>query len=169
MSLFYLFIAELQTIFDMAQSSITNFFKKSTSKRNTEDDDNQSKRQKIEELPSDVKVTTEPIGSFNATLSNIGTTWFNALESEFKKDYFQKLSSFLEVERKNHTIYPPQQEVREIQNSILIEEIKKFKIKGFHMDSGVQDRRHKGGGTYVKILTILMNDSVSGSQEVSLF
>lgn len=92
----------------MAQSSITNFFKKSTSKRNTEDEGSQAKRQKTEELQSDVTVTVETLGSLNSTLSNIGTTWFYALEPEFKKDYFQKLSSFLEVERKNHTIYPPQ-------------------------------------------------------------
>lgn len=93
----------------MAQSSITNFFKKSTPKRSTDDDDgSKSKRQKTEELESDVKVTVETLGSLNPTLSNIGTTWFYALEPEFKKDYFQKLSSFLEVERKNHTIYPPQ-------------------------------------------------------------
>lgn len=96
----------------MAQSSITNFFKKSASKRNTDDhDDSQSKRQKTEELQSDVLVTAETLGSLNPTLSNIGTTWFHALEPEFKKDYFKKLSSFLEVERKNHTIYPPLHQV----------------------------------------------------------
>lgn len=92
----------------MAQSSITNFFKKSTFKRNTEDEGSQPKRQKTVELQSDVTVTTETLGSLNPTLSNMGTTWFHALEPEFKKDYFQKLCSFLEVERKNHTIYPPQ-------------------------------------------------------------
>lgn len=97
----------------MAQSSITNFFKKSTSKRNTDtdDEDGQCKRQKTEELQSDVLVTAEALGSLNPTLSNIGTTWFHALEPEFKKDYFQKLNSFLEVERKNHTIYPPSHQV----------------------------------------------------------
>lgn len=95
----------------MAQPSITNFFKKSTLKRNTEDEGSQPKLQKIQktvELQSDVTVTTETLGSLNPTLSDMGTTWFHALEPEFKKDYFQKLSSFLEVERKNHTIYPPQ-------------------------------------------------------------
>lgn len=117
------FIAQLENNFTMSQSSITNFFKKSTSKRNAEDDDNKSKRPKMDELQSDVKVIIDPIGSFDPTLSNIGTTWFNALEPEFKKDYFQKLSSFLEVERRNHTIYPPQQEVFLLSiNSIPIEE-----------------------------------------------
>lgn len=95
----------------MAQSSITSFFKKSSTKRNAEDEGGESKRQKTEELQSDVKVTAETLGSLSPILSNFGTTWFHALEPEFKKDYFQKLLAFLEAERKSYTIYPPQDQV----------------------------------------------------------
>lgn len=96
----------------MAQRSITNFFKKTTTKRNTtEDDGNEAKRQKFDELQPDVNVDKERLGSLDPTLCNVGSTWFKALEPEFKKDYFQKLSSFLEVERKNNTIYPPPHQV----------------------------------------------------------
>ncbi|XP_037040401.1 uracil-DNA glycosylase-like isoform X2 [Bradysia coprophila] len=96
----------------MAQRSITNFFKKSTAKRNNAEDESvDPKRQKTDELQSDVNVSAEKLGSLDPTLSNVGTTWFNALKSEFSKDYFGKLCSFLEVERKNQTIYPPAHQV----------------------------------------------------------
>lgn len=110
----------------MAQPSIMNFFKKSTSKRNTEDEDkcSQSKRRKTEELQSDVLMTVETLGSLHPTLSNIGATWFHALESEFKKDYFQKLSTFLKVERKNNTIYPPTHQVFTWTQTCKIDDIK---------------------------------------------
>lgn len=101
----------IRLVSKMAQPSITSFFKKSATKRNTEVEESESKRQKIDDLQSDVIVSSERLGSLSTVLCNVGTTWFNALEPEFKKDYFQKLSSFLEVERKNHTIYPPSDQV----------------------------------------------------------
>ncbi|XP_075232634.1 uracil-DNA glycosylase-like isoform X2 [Lycorma delicatula] len=39
---------------------------------------------------------------------NIGLTWFAALEKEFSKPYFKKLSDFVTAERNSKTIYPPQ-------------------------------------------------------------
>ncbi|KAJ6642826.1 Uracil-DNA glycosylase [Pseudolycoriella hygida] len=95
----------------MAQRSITNFFKTSSTKRSAEEVERESKRQKIDELQSDVKVAIEALRSLHPTLSNIGTTWLDALQPEFKKDYFKNLCSFLEVERKSHTIYPPPHQV----------------------------------------------------------
>jgi hypothetical protein len=41
----------------------------------------------------------------------IGPTWFAALESEFEKPYFSQLSSRIEAERRQHTVYPSQEEV----------------------------------------------------------
>lgn len=95
----------------MAQPSIMNFFKKSTAKRNADDESVDPKRQKIDQLQSDVNVSAEALGSLDPSLSNVGTTWFNALKPEFTKDYFGKLCSFLEGERKNQTIYPPLHQV----------------------------------------------------------
>lgn len=106
----------------MAQLSITSYFKKDASKRKIDDEDGQPKRQKTQELPSD---STERIET--ETLSpnvNMGTTWFNALEPELKKDYFRKLSSFLDQERKNHTIYPPPHQVYTWTKTCKINEVK---------------------------------------------
>ena len=41
----------------------------------------------------------------------IGFTWFSALEGEFEKPYFQKLSNALEDERSRYTVYPGVDEV----------------------------------------------------------
>ena len=41
----------------------------------------------------------------------IGPTWFSALEGEFEKPYFQKLSNALEDERSRYTVYPGVDEV----------------------------------------------------------
>ncbi|KAF8785499.1 uracil-DNA glycosylase-like [Argiope bruennichi] len=42
----------------------------------------------------------------HALSSNIGLTWFKALEEEFSKDYFAKLSRFLYCERGGYTVCP---------------------------------------------------------------
>ncbi|XP_069139333.1 uracil-DNA glycosylase-like [Argopecten irradians] len=44
-------------------------------------------------------------------LVNFGDSWKNALEEEFSKDYFQQLTKFVEAERKEWTIYPPEDQV----------------------------------------------------------
>lgn len=109
----------------MPQASITSFFKKAAPKRSKEDDDGgQPKRQKTDDLPSDLKTTTESLVTLNPAISNVGPTWFNALESEFKKDYFQKLCSFLEQERKSQTIYPPPHQVYTWTQTCKINEVK---------------------------------------------
>lgn len=45
--------------------------------------------------------------------SNIGQTWFVALENEFRQDYFSSLSKFVEAERKANVnkIFPPEDQV----------------------------------------------------------
>ncbi|XP_064479120.1 uracil-DNA glycosylase-like [Ornithodoros turicata] len=42
---------------------------------------------------------------------NIGVSWFSALEQEFSKEYFEKLSKFLAEERKKYTVYPDAENV----------------------------------------------------------
>ncbi|OWF48535.1 Uracil-DNA glycosylase [Mizuhopecten yessoensis] len=44
-------------------------------------------------------------------LVNFGNSWKNALEKEFSKDYFQKLTKYVEAERAKGTIYPPAHQV----------------------------------------------------------
>ncbi len=44
-------------------------------------------------------------------LINIPEDWQALLANEFEKPYFQKLEAFVDEERKNHTVFPPEQEV----------------------------------------------------------
>ncbi len=39
----------------------------------------------------------------------IGNDWDNVLEGEFEKDYYKKLEEFLEAEYREHTVYPPKE------------------------------------------------------------
>lgn len=39
----------------------------------------------------------------------IGNDWDNVLEGEFEKDYYKKLEGFLEAEYREHTVYPPKE------------------------------------------------------------
>ena len=69
------------------------------------------KRRAIEnQLKAKIKLTSNNLnGALN---SNIGPTWFSALELEFKKEYFSNLSKFLENERNsNGKIFPPAEQV----------------------------------------------------------
>uniref|UniRef100_A0A1E1XE03 Uracil-DNA glycosylase n=1 Tax=Amblyomma aureolatum TaxID=187763 RepID=A0A1E1XE03_9ACAR len=43
--------------------------------------------------------------------ADIGLSWFAALEPEFSKDYFVKLSSFVQDERRRYTVYPSHENV----------------------------------------------------------
>ncbi|KAK0070039.1 uracil-DNA glycosylase [Biomphalaria pfeifferi] len=47
----------------------------------------------------------------NGLVVNIGPSWYTALESEFSKEYFIKLSQFIGDERKKSTIFPPADQV----------------------------------------------------------
>lgn len=41
----------------------------------------------------------------------VGESWRTALHSEFTKEYFIKLNTFVEAERKKYTVYPPAEDV----------------------------------------------------------
>ncbi|KAG1681804.1 Uracil-DNA glycosylase [Nymphon striatum] len=56
--------------------------------------------------------------------TDIGVTWYSALEKEFKKDYFQKLNSFVESERKTKEIFPNSSSVWSFTKHCDINEIK---------------------------------------------
>lgn len=43
--------------------------------------------------------------------TNIGQSWFDALEPQFEQDYFRKLSDHVTKERESHTIFPSADEV----------------------------------------------------------
>uniref|UniRef100_A0A6G1SEJ9 Uracil-DNA glycosylase n=1 Tax=Aceria tosichella TaxID=561515 RepID=A0A6G1SEJ9_9ACAR len=49
-------------------------------------------------------------GAF-ALHENIGASWFKALQNEFEKPYFKKLSTFVQDQRKAKTVYPPPEQV----------------------------------------------------------
>jgi uracil-DNA glycosylase len=49
-------------------------------------------------------------GAF-ALHENIGASWFKALQGEFDKPYFKKLSTFVQEQRKQKTVYPPPEQV----------------------------------------------------------
>lgn len=49
-------------------------------------------------------------GAF-ALHENIGKSWFRALQSEFDKPYFKKLSDFVKQERSTKTVFPPENKV----------------------------------------------------------
>jgi len=55
---------------------------------------------------------------------SVGETWFRALENEFKKPYFEKLSEFLSAERSKSTIYPPEEQVWSWTHHTPIDQIK---------------------------------------------
>lgn len=42
---------------------------------------------------------------------NLPASWQSVLTEEFNKPYFQQLDSFVSEERKNHTIFPPEEDV----------------------------------------------------------
>ncbi|RWS17505.1 uracil-DNA glycosylase 2-like protein [Dinothrombium tinctorium] len=110
----------------MSQKTITSFFKpaqNSKLKRELSADcvHNVSKRSKSEQINGDhnrdafeeiaiAKIKKQSILT-PALSDNIGVSWFTALQTEFNKDYFKKLSDFLVNERQSHTIYPPESEV----------------------------------------------------------
>lgn len=49
-------------------------------------------------------------GAF-ALHENIGPAWFKALQREFDKPYFKKLSEYIQNERKSQVVYPPPDKV----------------------------------------------------------
>ena len=78
----------------------------------------QKERMATNKLLAQIKVTARKFpGSLH---SNIGPSWFKALEEEFKKPYFQKLSDFVAKERQSATkIFPPEDQVSKFYTFIL--------------------------------------------------
>lgn len=44
-------------------------------------------------------------------MAYIGNDWDEVLGSEFEKEYYKRLMKFLEEERQDNTIYPPEEDV----------------------------------------------------------
>lgn len=97
--------------------TITSFFKPlTTKKRSAEGDEKEADTKK---LKTDVGCDDSSISDViakqarvtPALSANMGPSWFKALQSEFTKEYFKKLSAFLAEERRKHTIYPPEDQV----------------------------------------------------------
>lgn len=68
----------------------------------------QKDRMQKNKLKAEIKQTSRKFGALH---ENIGTSWFSALKTEFSKPYFEKLSHFLDGERKKSTIFPPAEQV----------------------------------------------------------
>ncbi|RWS01965.1 uracil-DNA glycosylase 2-like protein [Dinothrombium tinctorium] len=111
----------------MSQRTLTSFFKptqnskskleldadceQNTAKRlKSEQSDDGDKRDVFETIAVVAKIKKQSILT-PALSDNIGFSWLTALQPEFNKDYFKKLSSFLVDESKVRTIYPPEPEV----------------------------------------------------------
>ncbi|CAG0891096.1 unnamed protein product [Darwinula stevensoni] len=59
-----------------------------------------------------------------ALCENIGRSWFKALEPEFNKPYFVKLSEFLVSERSKSKVFPPENQVYSWSTHCAINEVK---------------------------------------------
>lgn len=55
---------------------------------------------------------------------DIGNSWDNLLKNEFQKDYYLKLSNFIDEEYINKNIYPPKEQLFSIFRVLQVEEIK---------------------------------------------
>jgi uracil-DNA glycosylase len=107
----------------MSQKSIKSFFKPvvpQNTKRCASGDASESVQKKIkvaradnEHLPlSDLSTKLmKQIAITPLLTTNFGSSWFKALEAEFDKAYFKKLSSFLVNERSKATVFPPADQV----------------------------------------------------------
>jgi len=54
----------------------------------------------------------------------LNTSWIKHLESEFEKDYFKELCTFVEAERKEHSIFPPAELTFSALNKKSLKEVK---------------------------------------------
>ncbi|XP_015782855.1 uncharacterized protein LOC107360665 [Tetranychus urticae] len=110
----------------MAQRSITSYFQKPLNgsngcsngplspARKREDVDclYKSKRNLSKSEEDQLKAELASlIAKKRAVSSNMGLTWFKELKSEFSKEYFIQLSDFLLMERRQRTIFPPEDQV----------------------------------------------------------
>ena len=56
--------------------------------------------------------------------TDIGWTWYEALEDVFKKDWFRKLNDYVLTEREAHNIYPSPAEVWSWTTRVSISQVK---------------------------------------------
>lgn len=123
----------------MSQRSIHSYFKSTPPKRLLSSGDgaaekSPAKKQKTGSQPGqkengsqnlDVSARIERQVKLTPALSpNIGHSWFNALEPEFRKAYFRGLSAFLQEERRTKTIFPPPENVFTWANRCDIRDVK---------------------------------------------
>lgn len=57
-------------------------------------------------------------------IESLNTSWKKHLKNEFEKDYFKTLSSFVDNERKTHTIFPPSKLTFAALNKTKFEDVK---------------------------------------------
>ncbi len=57
---------------------------------------------------------------------NIPESWHKIVEPEFEKPYFKKLEEFVDQERANHTVFPPEPEVFSAMQTTPYEQVKVF-------------------------------------------
>ncbi|KAK6635746.1 hypothetical protein RUM44_001000 [Polyplax serrata] len=102
------------------QKNILNFFKPVEVKRALPSEtESTNKKIKLMEndgifYSSDDKAKEKLMGlikDYPILDTKIGTSWFFALENEFSKPYFKKLSEFVESERSKFTVYPTPENV----------------------------------------------------------
>lgn len=74
-------------------------------------------------LSQETKLVASPLIDINVVIrkkisngayalhENIGLSWFRALQTEFDKPYFKKLSAFVKGERSAKTVFPPENQV----------------------------------------------------------
>ena len=86
---------------------------KSPAKRLKSSDSSSSSQNGSSSSPSvDVNARIERQVKLTPALSsNIGPSWFTALEPEFRKHSFRGLSTYLQEERRTRTVFPPPQDV----------------------------------------------------------
>lgn len=121
----------------MSQRSIHSYFKATPPKRVMSTGDGANSSSPTKKL----KTCSEPARKENVELdigarierqvkltpalsSNIGSSWFTALEPEFRKAYFRGLSAFVQDERLTRTIYPPVDDVFNWANRCDIRDVK---------------------------------------------
>lgn len=113
------------------QKNILNFFKPVAVKRSSSEHESLNKKPKVmdtNENYSFEEKAKEKLLNLTKDLTvldhKIGPSWFFALESEFSKPYFRKLSQFVEAERMKHKVYPSPENVWTWTRTCTVSEVK---------------------------------------------
>ncbi|GFU60467.1 uracil-DNA glycosylase [Nephila pilipes] len=116
---------------NMSQKLISSFLKPASGGKrkfdDTQDQDNyesDAKKRGPDSSISERTIIIEIAKKRPALSSNIGLTWFKALEKEFSQDYFEKLGKFLIKERNTYTVYPPEKDVYSWTNAVKMDNVK---------------------------------------------